>query len=363
MVIDQCLPDFALYDAIGSHVIEVRRALRDAGYDSEIWADRIDERLAGEVNSYHRFPTGRGGALIYQMSTDSTMLPWLTKRASSGTRVASNYHNITPAPYFRRWEPRIAARLDVAREQLFQLAGIVELGLAVSAFNEMELKETGFRETVVTPLLVDLGALAEQPEARLVERLKKSGGTRWLFVGRLAPNKCQHDVVGAFALYRRLFDPRATLTLVGSPSSYRYQRAVERLASDLGVRDGLEHVSNLSTRHLISYYRAADIFVCLSEHEGFCVPLLESMSLGVPIVAYDAGAVSETLAGAGVLLESKDPLEVAVRVHNLLGDGDRLRASVAAGTTRAQEFSLASTSTQFLKAIGNWLGELSPTGQ
>ena len=363
MVIDQCLPDFAMYDAIGSHVLEVRRALREAGYESEIWADRIDERLQGEALPYQDYPADRGGALIYQMSTDSTMLPWLTETASSGTRVASNYHNITPAEYFRRWEPRIASRLDVARHQFLELAGITELALAVSAYNEDELKEAGYRQTVVTPLLVDLAVLGDPPDSRSLEKLKKSGGARWLFVGRLAPNKCQHDVVAAFAVYRRLFDPAATLTLVGSPSSYRYQRAVERLASDLGAAEGLEHVSNLPLRQLVSHYQAADVFVCLSEHEGFCVPLVECMSLELPIVAYDAGAVAETLAGAGVLLQSKDPLEVAVGVRQLLGDQDRVRAYVEAGRARARDFSLESTSAQFLKAVVDWLGSKTRPGR
>ena len=363
LIVDQCLPDFAMHDAIGAHVLEVRRVLREAGYESEIWADRIDERLGGQARPYKECPPDRRGALIYQMSTDSDMASWVEEKASSGYRVASNYHNITPSEYFRRWEPSIGRKLEVAREQLVRLAPCTEVGLPVSHYNESELQAAGYRRTVVTPLLVDLAGLNEPADARLLERLNRKPGTRWLFVGRLAPNKCQHDVVAAFAIYRRLFDPKATLTLIGSPSSYRYLRAVQRLAADIGVEESVEFVSNLGTRQLAAYYAAADVFTCLSEHEGFCVPLLESMALGLPVVAYDAGAVSETLAGAGVTLDTKDPLEVAVRVHDLLNDANLRLRNLEAGKARAKELSLESTAPQFLKAISDWLGESKPADQ
>ena len=349
-----------MYDAIGAHVLEVRRVLREAGYDSEIWADRIDERLSGQALPYREYPHQRRGALIYQTSTDSDMASWVEDKASAGFRIASNYHNITPAEYFRRWEPSIGRKLEVAREQLVRLAPSTELGLAVSHFNESELQAAGYRRTVVAPLLVDLASLNEPADGRLLRRLKESPGTRWLFVGRIAPNKCQHDVVAAFAIYRRLFDPKATLTLVGSPSSYRYLRAVHRLAADIGVSESVDFVSNLGARQLVANYGAADVFTCLSEHEGFCVPLLESMALGLPVVAYDAGAVTETLAGSGVILESKDPLEVAVRVHGLLVDGDLRSRNVEAGRVRAKELSLESTAPRFLQEISDWLGESKP---
>ena len=356
LIIDQCLPDFALYDAIGAHVLEVRRVLREAGYDSEIWADRIDERLSGQARPYRDYPQQRRGAVIYQMSTDSVIASWVEQKASAGFRIASNYHNITPPEYFRRWEPSIGRKLEGAREQLVRLAPSTELGLAVSHFNESELQAAGYRRTVVTPLLVDLAALNEPADGRVLERLKENSGTRWLFVGRIAPNKCQHDVVAAFAIYRRLFDPKSTLTLIGSPSSYRYLRAVQRLAADIGVSDSVDFVSNLGARQLVAHYGAADVLICLSEHEGFCVPLLESMALGLPVVAYGAGAVTETLAGSGVILESKDPLEVAVRVQGLLGDEDLRSRNVEAGRVRAKELSLQSTGPHFLNVLTDWLG-------
>jgi glycosyltransferase involved in cell wall biosynthesis len=210
---------------------------------------------------------------------------------------------------------------------------------------------------------VDLAVLRDGGDSGLVEKLKSKGGTKWLFVGRLAPNKCQHDVVAAFAIYRRLYDPGATLTLVGSPTSYRYQRAVERIATDLGIGGAVEQVSGVGSRQLAAYYEVADVFVCMSEHEGFCAPIVESMASGLPVVAYAAGAVGETMGEAGLLLKSKDPLEVAIQVHDLLGDERRRSVSVDAGRTRAQQFSLQLTTPHFLKVVADWIGERTPTGQ
>lgn len=356
MRIDQCLPDFAKNDAIGNHVLHARRVLREAGYDSDIWADRIDERLAGEARHYKEYAGREGDVLVYQLSTDSDMIPWLLDRAESGTRLFSNYHNITPAAFFRRWEPDIARRLDVARQQMAELAPATELAIGVSQFNRDELDHAGYRHTAVAPLMLDLGELQSTGQAKAASPgVRTARGSRWLFVGRIAPNKCQHDVVAAFAVYRRIFDPHASLTLVGSPSSYRYLRAVRRLAADLELGSSFEHRENLRLDQLVDCYRKADVLVCLSEHEGFCAPLIEAMDMSVPVVAYSAAAVPDTVAEAGVLLDDKDPLAVASAVADLLGDPARREGLVRRGASRAAEFSLGATSGVFLQVLTGWL--------
>ena len=356
MRIDQCLPDFAKHDAIGNHVLHARRVLRQAGFESDIWADRIDERLAGEARHYKEYAGGAGDVLVYQLSTDSDMVPWLLDRAESGTRLFSNYHNITPAAFFRRWEPDIARRLDVARRQMAELAPATELAVGVSHFNRGELDRAGYRHTSVAPLMLDLRDLQASRQGSHGPTGERAGrGSRWLFVGRIAPNKCQHDVVASFAVYRRVFDPHATLTLVGSPSSYRYLRAVRRLAADLDLGQSFEHRENIRLDQLVDCYRKADVLVCLSEHEGFCAPLIEAMDMSVPVVAYSAAAVPETLAGAGVLLDDKDPFAVASAVADLLSDPGRREGLVRRGASRAAELSIGATSGVFLQVLTVWL--------
>lgn len=357
MRVDQCLPDFAKHDAIGNHVLRVRDALRDAGYESDIWADRIDDRLAGEAKRYDEFANdGAETVLMYHLSTDSSMPRWLEERARRGTRVISYYHNISPSKYFRRWEPRIARRLDEARAQLVELAPVTRLALAASSFNREELVSAGYGSVVVAPLLVDLTPFDElgQDSSATDTSAREPMGSRWLFVGRIAPNKCQHDVIAAFAVYRRLIDPDATLTLVGGPSSYRYLQAVRRLIAELGLEGSVRHLDNVAFPQLLEEYRRADVLVCLSEHEGFCVPLLEAMAAGVPVVAFRAAAVPETVGDAAVVVDDKDPLHVARAVDELLRDPDRRTKMIARGRSRAGQFRLSETSHRLVSEVDRW---------
>jgi glycosyltransferase involved in cell wall biosynthesis len=210
----------------------------------------------------------------------------------------------------------------------------------------------------VSPVLLDPKELAGTPNARLLQRLQKEtagGGTRWLFIGRVAPNKCQHDVLAAFAVYREVYDPRARLTLVGGRTSNVYYRSLELLADELGVGAAVEFTDTISHEEKLACYRAADVFVCLSEHEGFKVPAVEAMHFGIPVVAYAATAVPETVADAGVLLPTKDPLVVAAAVDRVMTD-DPLRTSlVEAGRRRAEDFSLARTSARLLELLDGFV--------
>ncbi|HET9058761.1 MAG TPA: glycosyltransferase [Acidimicrobiales bacterium] len=349
MRVDQYLPGFAPHDAIGNHTLTARRILRDAGYESDIWAEHILSPLETEARHYTQDAPGGDRVLLFHTSTSSAMSQWIKDRAVRGERVITDYHNITPGRYFLRWEPHIADAMEDARTELAMLAPFAQFSMADSAYNEAELRELGYVNTMVCNLLVDLEEYHRVPDKALLDRLPRRG-MRWLFVGRVAPNKCQHDVVGAFAVYRRLYDPYARLTLVGGATSPRYRLAIERLAGELELGDSLEMVGSVSDAELLAYWAAADVFVCMSEHEGFCVPVLEAMELGVPVVAYNSTAVPETLAGAGVLVDDKDPLTVANAVHDM----DR-EALSAAGRKRAEHFSLQNTSKAFLEAVESFL--------
>jgi glycosyltransferase involved in cell wall biosynthesis len=354
--VDQYIPTFAPHDAIGNHTLQVRRALREAGYESDIWAEDVHPPLRREARPYLEdlVRPGAGRLLLYQSSTSSPMAAWLAGRARRGEVLLSNYHNITPSEYFARWEPSAAKSMDRAREELSALAPHVTLALADSAYNEADLVEVGYKSTAVCPLLVDLDEYQRPPDQATLSRLRRRrarSGANWLFVGRLAPNKCQHDVIGAFAVYRRVFDPGARLTLVGGATSFQYFRALQRLADELGLGESLEFLSGVGEAELLAHWAVADVFVCLSEHEGFCIPLLEAMSLGVPVVAYAASAVPETLGGAGVLLEDKDLLAVAQAVAEVCRPGPDRERLVKAGRERASLFSLANTSKRFVAAV------------
>ncbi len=359
MRVDQFVPSFVRHDAIGNHVVQVRAALRSSGLDSEIFHDIVDPRLVRQGRHYLDCdPKPSPDRLIlYHASTQSRMVSWLQEAAANGQAVAVDYHNMTPAEYFWRWDPGAAEQMVEARQELAALAKSTRLGLADSQYNASELAQLGYPGVTVAPLLVNLASYRVRPNRMAtvsLSRRKAKSGSWWLFVGRFAPNKCQHDVIAAFAMYRRHFDRQARLTLIGSPSPLKYRRALQSLAADLQVSDAVEFHGAMPFARLLAYYRAADVFVCMSEHEGFCVPILEAMELGVPVVAFDAAAVGETMGGAGVLLKDKDPTLVAREVHDLLDDPHARSAVVRGGSARAHDYTLASTTPRFLAALSGW---------
>jgi len=178
----------------------------------------------------------------------------------------------------------------------------------------------------------------------------------WLFVGRVTPNKCHHDLIKAVAAYRRGFGVPARLHLVGAPAAGSYQRALHQLVEALDLEGVVRFTGSVAPGVLAAHYRSADVFVCLSEHEGFCVPLVEAMRHRVPVVAFAAAAVPETVGAAALLLRSKAPLTVAAAVERLRSRPDLLEALVAGGLCRASEFDVARSTARFAEVLGQALG-------
>ena len=349
--IDQLVPTFARHDAIGNHVLQLRTLLRGAGYESDIYYEHIDPRLADQARPYLECdPKAQADRLLlYHASTHSELTGWLIETADGGQPIVVDYHNITPSEYFASWEPEAARSMQLGRQQLVELAPHLAAGVADSEFNAAELIDFGVPGSVACPIILDLEEYHAPPDPQPEARLSQH--TLWLFVGRIAPNKCQHDVIAAFAAYRRLYAPGSRLALVGSATSGRYLAALERLAADLGIGDAVDFVGSAPFPELLAYFAQADVFVCLSEHEGFCVPVVEAMELGLPVVAYSAAAVTETVADAGVLLEDKDPLVVAHSVDQLLSDDAARETVVASGRRRAASFSLPVSSERWLEEL------------
>jgi len=352
--VHQFLPVFAAGDAIGNHVLRIRDTLRAAGYESEIFADHVQPPLRKQARHFLEFRPPAGGGrvhLLYHLSTGSRMAAWL---ADQPVPLAVDYHNITPPEYFDRWEPAAGDVARQARAEMRRLASSAVYGLADSAYNAAELTDEGYPDTAVVPILIDFAEYDAAPDTATLTRLRRraeGGGAQWLFVGRVAAQKCQHDIVAAFAAYRRLFDPKARLSIVGGRTLLVYSRALERLAAELDVADAVDFTDNLKFPQLLAQYRAADVFVALSEHEGFCVPLVEAMHFGVPTVAFASTAVPETVGDATLLLPDKDPLTVAVAVQRVLSDDVLRKALIEAGHRRVEHFSLVNNQRRLLEAL------------
>lgn len=341
----QFLPSFVDRDAIGSHVRHLHRVITGLGLRSEIyaWEWRGERSHATDYREFKSASPDDDTWILYHLSTASPIGEWLRDRPE---HLAINYHNITPTELFAPWEPLIGIELDEARTQLVEIAKQSDFGVGVSRYNEQELQQAGCTRTAVAPILFDPQDFEHTLDRKLDSRLKRAkqnGGIDWLFVGRIAPHKAQHDVIKAFALYRQLYDDNARLHLVGGISSHQYWTALRRYIDTLGLKDSVSITQSVSNGALGAYYANADVFVCLSEHEGFGVPLLEAMYNRVPVLAFGSSAVHETLGYGGLALDDKSAAHVAAAVQRVTDDGVLRRELVEAGQARLADFSLVKT--------------------
>ena len=356
--VDQVIPSLASRDAIGVHTRTLSQALREAGVDSEIYYGNCTPDVADQGRPLADL--GRPAKdrwLLYQSSIGSPVYDVLAARTEP---KLVNYHNITPARLLDAWEPDVAYEVALGRTQLERLAPESRLAVADSAFNETELVEAGYTNTAVVSLLIDMTATGADPDPGLSDRLARAGargGADLLFVGKVSPHKAPHDLVKMLAVYRRLYDPLARLHLVGSPLGERYGPALTAFVAALGLGDAVSVTGSVSAAELEAYYRAADVFVCASDHEGFCVPIVEAMGHGVPVVAYGVSAVPETVGDAGLVLADKEPLHFAASVARVVDDEALRRRLARAAARRVADYSVERSRRRFvdlvLGAVGN----------
>ena len=344
--------------AVGAHMLELQRLAREVlDVEAELFAEFIHPSLETRASRHtdygRRVSARRGDVLVYHMAIGSGVADFVRERTE---RLVVDHHNITPPELYERWEPDAAYGCAWGRAQLPQLASRAVLGVADSPFNEEELRQAGYAATATAPILLDPTAFlsrASGADPHALDSMATSkAGADWLFVGRVSPNKCQHDVVKAFAAYRLMYDRGARLHLVGGSSSPTYWSALEAFVTALGLTGAVHLTGSVSPERLLAHYRTADVLVCLSEHEGFCIPLLEAMASRVPIVAFASSAVPGTLGDAGVLLSSKAAATVAAAVHRVLTDPPLRAALVAAGDARLEEFSLERTRARWVEVLG-----------
>jgi L-malate glycosyltransferase len=357
--IDQVIPSIIEHDAVSNHAFEAQRLLRELGFQSEIYAEILGPGVEGRVRPVSQLAeyASRERWLLYQCSIGSPVADAFA--ADPGNKLL-DYHNITPAELVERWIPPLAEESRLGRRQLAELAPLVPYAIADSEFNAAELRAFGFARAEVVSVLIESANLEMVADAETLDRLelaKSGGGSDWLFVGQVAPHKAQHDIVAALACYRKAYDDRARLHLVGRPMGSAYLDSVARFADSLDLAAAVELPGSVIAAQLSAYYDSADVFVCLSHHEGFCVPIVEAMARGLSVVASDVAAVPGTLGDAGVLLRRRDPAYVAAAVHELLEDRATRASLVRRGLERAKLFSLEAARESFRRAITEAVSE------
>jgi len=350
MIINQWVPAAHRGDAIGDSARCVRQMLRDAGHTSDLFALTMDDELRGDVRSFSEPAARHGDVTIFHFALPSPMTEAFA--TLDGARVLQ-YHNITPAQFFAPYDAGLFRLAALGRQELRSLAGRVDLALGDSDFNRRELEQLGFARTSVMPIAVNLARITAAPRRPALEKILGDGLINILFVGRIVPNKRIEDHVRLAEIYKRYVDSYYRFIFVGRYDGLpRYYAQVRALIAEFKMLpDRFWFTGQVPDDDLAAFYRWADVYVSLSEHEGFCVPLLEAMAADVPVLAYAAGAVPETLGGAGVLFEPKD-LELAAEMLGTLVYDRPVRDRVIAGQRhRLQDFSPARIEASLMRAL------------
>jgi len=348
--VHQVLATLGYGDAIGHEVLGIQRVLREAGYESDIFVETADPRLEDLTRDFRELvdTSHRDNILIHHFSIGSK-----ASRIAYALpdRMVLVYHNITPPEYFVDVHRLLVRLCYHGRRELAAYTGRCDLALGDSEFNRNELEELGFPVTGVLPVVPGFAHL-DGPPNDVVAREFDDEWTNVLFVGRIIPNKRIENVIRFFAAYKARYNHRSRLLIVGSYGGFeRYLAMLHQLAARLGVHD-VHFTGHVSNEELTAYYNVADVFLSASEHEGFCVPLVEAYYKRIPVLALARTAVTDTMDGAGVLYAEPDPAEVAMLLDVVVGDQglqERILAGQDAALDRLRRRDFAGTLLGFVE--------------
>lgn len=348
--IHQFSPSSAYGDGVTNGLLFTQKVIRSLGYDSEIYCFHVAPELSHLLRSHDRYESAADQVLLIHHSMGHDHEDWLKSLQDFKVMV---YHNITPAHFFP--EGSLPYRYSLlGRQQLQDWATDFRGAIGDSDYNSAELRDVGYRPVATIPLLVDQEKLWREPwDAGIPDRLRDAFNI--LFVGRIVENKCQHDLVEILHELGRLSDQPLRLILLGGVTSPEYREHLQALIAKNGLESRVEMPGKVSNAQLYGYYRAADAFVCMSEHEGFGMPLVEAMAFDVPVIAWNSSNIASTLGQGGILFREKKHREIAACLK-LLDENPGLRRRVIKSQRRNLErFSFDAVRRQlheFLNSLG-----------
>lgn len=341
-------------DAISANMFAIQKELRRLGYESEIFCQTYSEDIKDQIipfSQYHRHSSPDQLLIIHY----SIIFPDLDKVLALAEKKVLVYHNITPPEFFETLSPALAQLCREGREALLEFKGRIDLAVGDSEHNVAELKQMGFDGSISIPILLDYDKFAVQPDQEILAKYKSPGWVNWLFVGRVFPNKKQEDIIKAFYYFKKYICPNSRLILVGSYKDMPlYHEYLRYIVDNLGLSKDVILTGGVSESQLAAYYQAADLFMCMSEHEGFCVPLIEAIHAGVPVMAFDSTAVPETLGDTGVLIKEKRFPEIAELARYVLENTALRDRIVEEQKTRLNVYSRETVLQKWQQAINNF---------
>lgn len=349
MKIHQLLTSLTYGDAISDEAIAIKKILEEEGFKAHIFSHFYHPKTLRYLSRKEEFLeiVEPEDIVIFHFSIGSPISK-LYKSANNKRMII--YHNITPFQYFLDFQKELAKYTYLGRVELKDFVDITHLALGDSDFNRRELEEAGYKRTAVLPIIRDFEAF-DNAKRTAIEYIFSDGKTNILFVGRIIPNKCVHHLILAFNVYKKEFNPRSRLLIVGEYAGFeRYYYALVDLVKSLKLED-VHFSGHVTFDELVSFYRISDVFVILSEHEGFCVPIIESFYMGIPVIAYSSTAVPETMNGAGILLEKKDPLYVAQNIDRVVREKEFREEIIAKQNVAFEKYKKENLKKIFLKYI------------
>lgn len=355
MNIYQVMPTVSFGDAVSNDARAISKVISEMGYKTGIYAENIDKRVSGsDIRRIDKLPAVKKDDIIIFNHSTGTDLCYKLKEMN-GHKIMI-YHNITPPEFFAGYSLTSQKLTQYGYKGTKDLADTIEYVISVSQYNADDLKRMGYKcPMTVRPILIPFSDYDKAPNHQLIDKYSGDGYTNIVFVGRLAPNKKQEDVIAAFAYYKKFINKKSRLILVGSDSSMEaYSRKLKKYAEALMLEDVI-FTGQVSFDSILAWYRLADVFLCMSEHEGFCVPLIEAMYFNVPVIAYDSSAISSTLGGSGLLIDSKDPVETAMLIDRLVKDNDLKNEVVKGQNERLKYFSYENVRNMFVSQLGSFI--------
>jgi len=348
--IHQFVHTLAFGDAISGEALTIQRVLAAAGIGGDIVVVHRDQRYVKQTTLYADFKQDPESALLLHYSIASPLNQLFCE--CHGMKRAMIYHNLTPERWYLPYNGRVVADLHRAREGLKSVVECCDLVLGDSAYNLQELSGYRMKEERVFPLTVDSAKWSIEANSGIRATLKGHGGVNFLTVGRIAPNKCLEDILKCFYFYHHKINRKSRLWIVGSDvDTELYKIELHDLIDHLCLREAVTMTGAVSDTELKAFYESADMYLCMSEHEGFCVPLIEAMFFELPVIAYDSCAVAETLGRSGVLVQKKEHAKIAELMHICLSEPAVRDKMMQFSREELQRFSLESFQEQLIRDL------------
>ncbi len=355
ITIHQITATVSFGDAISNEIFAIKRILDNMGIQNQIYAENIDPRVKKYVKKYNSYKGNKDDILINHFGIGSAVNDYVAGLKNKIKII--RYHNITPHKFFDAYNGVTSKLCKLGREQLRKSKDAYKYSLAVSEYNKKELLEFGYKNISVIPIIIAIKDYERNPDDTIVKKYSDDN-KNIIFVGRVSPNKKQEDVIKAFYHYKKHFNNKSRLFIVGSYDGMEiYYKQLVRLIKSLELED-VFFTGHTSFESILAYYSVADLFLCMSEHEGFCVPLVESMFFKVPILAYNSSAISDTLSGSSILINEKNYKYIACMMDYLLEDMNLKDKIIDKQVRRLEELRPEKIGLEFQKYINKIIGDI-----